>query len=739
MKKIILLFISCLFAGITFGQHINIHYVKLPNGEYRAMHGNDSITIDPEYARRADFETEIATYLSSADIMSSADYYLSNAGDDNYAGTYSAPWRTLEKLQYEIDEDNIADGSIIAFRSGDEFVGNINLGTKTGITLTKYGIGAKPIITGMQTLIGWAQHSANIYKTAVNRIVTTPLDVSYTSSTIKYLTINDQQYLKGRYPSASTLFWFPTTGGNASYFIDATNLTQADDYWNGTEVVFRINDYWFQVRTVTNFTALTDRVDLSAAASEAFGTTHGYFFQNSLKCLLDNGDWYYSGDSIYLYSTVNPNTLDIQTSVYDHGISTQNATGITISNLNITGYNLSGIYDYSTDNLTVLNNDISYCLRGIFLYEYASGFSIKNNKFHDIGSIGIHAVNVLLGTVENNSMTDIGMNPGYENLLQELPEGLMGMYFAASDSVLIYRNDINSVGYNGIDMTGCDKFHIEKNRIKNYCQVVDDGAGIYAYECNGIQAGYHGNYWKNNFVEAGDKVGSNFSKYLAYPRLLCYGLYLDDNCTHFTLENNLSVNNGHSNILLHGVAGCTIRNNWTTKANGDNNWNEPAEIYFVASDTAFANNRIVSNKFVMNHTAEASTNTSYTGYLASEATFNNTNVFDSNYYFLATGNFILTDEIFTTNITSYDLAAWIATVWGSANEKGDELVWTNALTNTTQKEFVTYDYNFSEVPKLYYMETGWTYYEPTTGAEVTSLVLAPYTGHVLYRINDLDI
>lgn len=87
-------------------------------------------------------------------------YYISNDGDDNNDGlTPETAWRTMFKLNYEINwgENRVVkSGDIIYFRRGDTFRlndGDVNavntniMPTTDGITFSAYGEGPKPIIT----------------------------------------------------------------------------------------------------------------------------------------------------------------------------------------------------------------------------------------------------------------------------------------------------------------------------------------------------------------------------------------------------------------------------------------------------------------------------------------------------------------------------------------------------------------------------------------------------------------
>jgi hypothetical protein len=67
------------------------------------------------------------------------------------------------------------------------------------------------------------------------------------------------------------------------------------------------------------------------------------------------------------------------------------------------------------------------------------------------------------------------------------------------------------------------------------------------------------------------------------------------------------------------------------------------------------------------------------------------------------------------------------------SEHGDVMVWNESM-NVTRDEFVDYDFNFSNSSKSYAFKPGYVYYSPVTGQIVSSLILKPYTGVILYKI-----
>ncbi|TLX78221.1 hypothetical protein E9993_00640 [Labilibacter sediminis] len=82
-------------------------------------------------------------------VQELSDYYLSSSeGDDANDGTIDSPWKTLDRISLA----SLKPGNTVNFKCGDRFDGHFVLNgsgtTEEPITITSYGEGAKPIITG---------------------------------------------------------------------------------------------------------------------------------------------------------------------------------------------------------------------------------------------------------------------------------------------------------------------------------------------------------------------------------------------------------------------------------------------------------------------------------------------------------------------------------------------------------------------------------------------------------------
>ena len=99
-----------------------------------------------------------------------ATYYIKNAGNDALDGLSDAnAWATIA----ELNSHALNSGDTVLFNRGDEWRERIYRTAQDGITLSAYGSGARPIITGRDVLPGW--------DTPANWTEITTMDVGYTS------------------------------------------------------------------------------------------------------------------------------------------------------------------------------------------------------------------------------------------------------------------------------------------------------------------------------------------------------------------------------------------------------------------------------------------------------------------------------------------------------------------------------------------------------------------------------
>jgi len=664
-------------------------------------------------------------------ILSATNYYVKTGGSDAANGlSNGTAWATISKVNTIWAAGTFAPGDSILFNRGDTFIGVITAkesGTAGNlIVIGAYGTGAKPIITGFTDISGsWTNYSGNIYRKAVT-----------TSSDMRYLTIGGVNTLMGRYPNTGRNI--VTTGGSNTSLIDATNLTQADDYWNGAEIVVRPNAYSHERLKVLDFVQSTRKITYTTTAVYTNTAGYGYFMQNSIRCLTDNGDWCWDGSYVYMYYGSDPSALTIKAATYDYGIDINNYDYIGVANVRVEGYNVAGIRNRDGDYNTITGTTASRCVTGIYNYN-ADYVTISTDSVHYCGWYGISLSQCNNGTVDSNVVLYIGLDGGFGY------RGMEGISVTSANFTNVSKNDVNHIGYDGIRLSIANNCIIEKNRVRDYCYLIDDGGGIYTSYMNVTRITdnypealpYVGNTIRYNFVEGGDgTVSKADSPEGATGIYYNYGIYLDYETQHVYVNNNLVAGN-NGNLYANSGQYDKWEYNMATKSRGSvlHISYGSMEIYLGDGGSDPDYDTVKYNKLVVNYRTE----NDIANWAIRGGTLQTHNYFDYNYLLLPTGNKAGYSN-YVAALPGYNtLAAWLANALTGANETGDAKLWTASYSHTTKDQFVDYAYNFTGGAASYPFTVGWTYYDVTDGSEVSVLSMPAYTGAILYRINDTDL
>lgn len=222
--------------------------------------------------------------------------YVANVGDDKNIGDSLMPKRTISAA--------LKTGKNIKLRRGDVFYENILL---YGKSLSAYGVGKKPIIAGWRYLKNakWEKIGNNIWKTDL-----TALDYfGRTSSTNEFY--NDIGIIR--------------------------NLDNNKIYGKKCQYIYK-EDCNFKSNTPQMNTWLQNEMDFAQTSKYVKGTVKGI-------------DYKY----LFLYSSKDPNKMNLAVSTYGNGISTSNST---IEDISIEGFGCHGIA--ATSNVTIKNCRIRY-------------------------------------------------------------------------------------------------------------------------------------------------------------------------------------------------------------------------------------------------------------------------------------------------------------------------------------------------------------------------------------------
>jgi hypothetical protein len=496
-------------------------------------------------------------------------YYISSSnGNDSRspseAQNPSTPWRTISKLNSF--SPNLLAGDAVLFNRGETFYGSIkisnsrelygfNVGNSTSpITIGAYGSGAKPIITGLQTISDWNHIGGGIYETNLNQ------------ESLNLVTFQGNLQPIGRWPKVSE--------PNAGYLtvqshyentnISSNAIGSAPNFTSG-EVVIRKSGWILDRGIITNQSSGTVAYTALGSPNHSISTHqpqdgYGFFFQNHINALTQLGDWMFdkSNRKVRMYfGANNPPSFNVQVSTIENLINITSSTYLTFDNLSLVGSNSDAIRMNYAYNINITNCDIN--LSGVDaiateIMGTCSDITVKNCNITNSNNNAVTANGTQTWTIQNNIIRNTGIIRGM---------GLSGdgnynaLSNPGSNSVIEY-NEIRNTGYNGIDFKG-DNVIIKNNFIETFCTVKSDGGGIYTY----AETGKRGRKVIGNIVlnGMGDLNGRKEEDRNSLYAGNVHGIYLDNGTTDVDITDNTVANCSASGLELSAVQNVKVLNN----------------------------------------------------------------------------------------------------------------------------------------------------------------------------------
>ena len=466
-------------------------------------------------------------------------YYVSNAGNDSNTGlSESQAWKTLDKVQ----SFDFSSYDTISFRCGDTFYGSFLFGSgKTymnPLTLNSFGVGKKPIITGLTTVTDWNYLGNNIWESA---------NAVSSLSTCNMVVIDGINTAMGRWPNAGD----PNDGyavfqSFTDYSITSSNLTGAIN-WTGAEAVIKRNGYALERRIIKSHSGSTITYETAIPVGLS---GYGFIIQNDPRTLDQQNEWYYNPTThkIQVFSAQKPNDVKVA-SVESLFILEATADNSTIDGIEFIGANKHAIYRVSPSgskisNVKVLNCTIRFTGRDA-IYITGKNFVVENNTISDINGTGIFLYGVKTVLVRNNTIENVGLHIG-------MPESWganSGIVIENAPNATVEYNTIKNVRYDGINAGGKNAYNgiIRYNVIDNFCLLLNDGGAIYGSYYSSAKI------YKNIITNGRGTVTGT-----PHTQAQAVGIYLDNqvdscevynntvyNCSLFGMQMN---NNTHVNV-----------------------------------------------------------------------------------------------------------------------------------------------------------------------------------------------
>ena len=474
-------------------------------------------------------------------------YYVdaTNGNDANIGTSSSRAWKTIAK----VNRSTFKAADRILLKRGETWREQLivrSSGLRAApIIFGAYGSGAKPIISGADTVTGWTIYSGNIYVANVS-----PGNIP------------NQLYIDGtfvdiaRYPNSG---WLSATANSTdtTSIID-TNLTLPAEQIVGATAMVKAVPWSIRAVTASAYDSATHKMTLSSNvynSSIVMRTGFGFYLQNMLWMLDSPGEWYYDSkeNKVYLWMPDgdSPNEHSIEISNRSYGIVTSGKNYITIQDLTIKNANSKNVYVDGGINVSIFGLDVYGGQIGIFLAT-TSNSSVILNSVQNALSNGIQMSGTGSGSghvFSNNTINNagnVGASPKYTNA------GLI----VGGASMSINNNTITNSGYNGITLVaGGQQNLIDNNFVDRSCLLFDDGGGIYT------SAPYN--------TISGNTVTNTIGDVTGTPKTIpqVYGIYLDDYSHDISVLNN-TVSNAYTGIFIHTGYDNTVTGNTVLRSRG---------------------------------------------------------------------------------------------------------------------------------------------------------------------------
>ena len=512
-------------------------------------------------------------------------YYFSSNGDDSrspqQASSPNTPWRSIKKLNEFFKQ--LQPGDSVLFKCGEEFVGTLNAGRAGAsgkpIAFGSYGSGKKPVISGFLLLKNWSNKGNNLWEAECPTV--NPVNVLAINSISKHL---------GRYPNFNN-----ENGGylkvESHYALDNIyNKTLAGQNWVGGEAVIRKNR-WILDRDpiiIHSGNGIKTRPTSSYEPKNNFG----FFIQNHLGTLDQDGEWYYSKTTkkMYLYSTSNPSGKSVRASVLENVFIAHNFGYFSFSNISFEGANNTLIRLQNTSNITFNNCNMHFAGNMALNAISADNISITNSSIIEINNIGlIFDPGSRYAVIKNNKIRNIANMPGMGASGNESYHAII----SRGGSSTIEQNVIDSIGYVVIRFEGNDVV-IKNNLIDHFMTSKDDGAAIYTWKGEANKTPNYNRKIVGNIILNGKGEGLGTEN---KDHIIAAGIYLDDNTDNVEVTDNSVAHCSYAGLYLHNTHDIRVQRNTffdngqqVSLAHDENAPNTPLRNITFTDNVLFSNN-----------------------------------------------------------------------------------------------------------------------------------------------------
>lgn len=700
-------------------------------------------------------------------------YYVSSSGgSDSFNGlSTGAPFKTVGK----VNNLNLQPGDKVLFKCGDTWRGEMLTISKSGtagqpITFGSYPEGCinKPILSGTQPVSGWVSDGGNVYRANL----ASGANAGKFNGGINQLFRGGARLLLGRWPNLGN------PDGGYSTIDSHPNEWQVVDNelpsgsWSGAVMHMKSIRWSILNRQVTGGSGTT----LVVGSTSDYGTRlncwadggscvgWGYFINNHRNTLDQDGEWYFDGSTVYLYSSSGkPDDNEVEGSVmYKTGDSAWRAWGginltpdygtpiayVTVENLNIWGWFRDGIaiptnmhpsevHDLVIRNNTIADVDNSGISLATWVWDAGDGrpdgwrggynLTVTGNTIERANHMGIDLYS-RNSTFSNNIVRDIalienlgaaGMGCGFNEgdasggVCTEDGDGIRIKIDQANDtgnSNTFSGNRLEHIGYSGFDVFGYGNT-FEKNVIIEACIAKGDCGGVRTFGRDSLGASaVHDLTFNQNIIV--DTTGNTDGCQADFDSLFGFGFYIDNYSRSININGNTVINSTAHGILFQNSTGSATNN--TLYNNGNNSDYSAAQLYITngGGDPSYVN--LNTGNIFFGLIPQAMTmDIGSTGRLGTS----NNNYFFQPYH----ANHISAGS-------DYTLAAWRS---ASGKDGSSKEHWYTQPSGEAPKSVVFYN----DTAQNKVVDLGYTLYKDLDQNPVSgSITLAPYASRVLVKV-----
>jgi len=494
-------------------------------------------------------------FLLSIKVGYSQIYYVSGSGNDNAQGTSATTaWQSINKINSAIAKHTFKNGDRILFHKGYVYSGHLKADQLKGVSFSSYGKEKeKPVISGAEPVTKkWERYKGNIWYLADKAL----------PDNVRKLAINEKYVGFGRWPDkkgdgGNIDSWREYSGAQGNHkFDDKQGLDAANNYWEGAEAVVGISRYGYVIENYKIDRQVGDSFYFSGNRYNLYkGGGHYYYLQNHINTLNREREWAYKQDTIFLYSKISPNKLNIEAVNVETTVSITNSSDIVFEDIDILGSNKLNLLLSNAQKVKIANCTISEGAYDGLHITHSDSITIQNSTIKNIGNNGIQLSKSKQVYLLDNKLYSIGLDRGASGIGGGKS---VGIRIESGASYFIKYNEIHNIGYNGITLINHKTRNclIAMNYIHNYCLTKADGGGIYTWQLNTNHN--NGNLIDHNIVLLGQE-GENLGM-IKNNSGGTFPIYCDDRTDYITVSNNTCAG-GVFSLYLHSAANMRVVNN----------------------------------------------------------------------------------------------------------------------------------------------------------------------------------